>query len=82
VDLTGQALSNTATVSATPPGGDPVTSDPSSSRITDVAAPAPQPVDPLPSTGSTIGWGIGATALALLLAGGALLLIRRRRATE
>jgi hypothetical protein len=32
-DLTGQALSNTATVSATPPGGDPVTSDPSTARI-------------------------------------------------
>lgn len=81
-DLTGQALSNTATVSAIPPGGDPVTSDPSSARITDVAAPAPKPADPLASTGSTIGWGIGATALALLLAGSALLLIRRRRATE
>jgi LPXTG-motif cell wall-anchored protein len=81
-DLTGQALSNTATVSATPPGGDPITSAPSTARITDVAGPAPVPDSPLASTGSTIGWGIGATALVLLVAGGALLLIRRRRAAE
>jgi LPXTG-motif cell wall-anchored protein len=69
-------------VSATPPGGDPITSDPSTARITDVAGPAPEPADPLASTGSTIGWGIGVAALALLVAGAVLLMIRRRRAAE
>ncbi|WP_139230589.1 MULTISPECIES: GEVED domain-containing protein [unclassified Leifsonia] len=80
-DLTGEALANTATVTVTPPGGDPITSDQSTARISDVAAPV-KPADPLASTGSTIAWGIGAAALALLIAGGALLLIRRRRATD
>jgi len=83
-DLTGEPLANTATVTVTPPGGTPITSDPSTARITDVLDPAPTPAaaDPLASTGSTIGWGIGATALVLLVAGGALLLIRRRRTTD
>jgi fimbrial isopeptide formation D2 family protein/uncharacterized repeat protein (TIGR01451 family) len=36
----------------------------------------------LASTGTTIGWGALGTAVALLLAGGILMVIRRRRATE
>jgi uncharacterized repeat protein (TIGR01451 family) len=81
-DLTGKPLTNTATVSATPPGGAPITSDPSTAKVTLPNPPAPQP---LASTGSTIGWaaGIGgAGALALLAAGAALLIIRRRRPSE
>jgi LPXTG-motif cell wall-anchored protein len=78
-DLTGKALTNTATVTVTPPGGDPITSDPSTARITDVAAPAPKP---LANTGSTIAWGAGVAAVGLLVAGGVLLLIRRRRTAK
>jgi LPXTG-motif cell wall-anchored protein len=80
-DLTGEPLSNTATVTVTPPNGTPVTSDPSTARITDVLDPTPTGTsgDPLASTGSTIAWGVGGVALALVVAGGVLLLIRRRR---
>lgn len=78
-DLTGRALVNTATVTVTPPGGDPVTSEPSTARITDVAAPAPASTDPLAVTGSTIGWGVGGLGFALLAAGAALMLVRSHR---
>lgn len=78
-DLTGRALVNTATVTVTPPGGDPVTSEPSTARITDVAAPAPASTEPLAVTGSAIGWGVGGLGFALLAAGTALVLVRSRR---
>jgi uncharacterized repeat protein (TIGR01451 family) len=76
-DLTGGILSNTATVTGTTPGGDPITSDPSTSKVTEVAPPAPAD---LASTGSDI-WtaglvGLGLLALGLLAAATAW--IRRR----
>lgn len=87
-DLTGRSLSNTATVTVTPPTGGSVTSDPSTARITDVADPPPAPAaasgadGALASTGSTIAWGIGVLAVVLVAAGGILMLIRRRRRTD
>ena len=76
-DLTGQPLSNTATASATPPGGTPVTSDPSTARV---VTQAPElPGDDLAATGWALG-GSGAAALALLIGGGVLLFLRKRRA--
>lgn len=81
-DLTGRPLSNTATAGATPPGGDPITSDPSTARISDVAGPASAPTSPLAFTGSEFGWGLGVVALLLVLAGGLLLVARSRRAAE
>jgi uncharacterized repeat protein (TIGR01451 family)/LPXTG-motif cell wall-anchored protein len=81
-DLTGDRLNNTARVTATAPGGDPVESDPSTARVESVAPviASTLPSDPagLASTGSSIGWGILWGAVALLAAGGLLVLLRRR----
>ncbi|GAB2611224.1 hypothetical protein GCM10027067_23380 [Pseudactinotalea suaedae] len=78
-DLTGAALSNTATASAAPPGdgtggGDPITSDPSTSESGSVVLS-----EDLPTTGAQIGWGLALGALVLLLLGGALVLARHSR---
>jgi LPXTG-motif cell wall-anchored protein len=70
----GGNLSNTATVTGTTPGGDLLTSDPSTAKVKEVAPATPA----LASTGSNIiGWATG--GLALLGAGLALALFRRRR---
>jgi len=79
-DLTGEPLENTATVTVTPPGGDPVTSEPSTAKITEVAVP-PASNDPLATTGTTIAWGLGIAAIGLFGVGG-ILMIRRRRLAE
>jgi uncharacterized repeat protein (TIGR01451 family) len=77
-DLAGGPLSNTATVTATPPGGgEPISSPPSTAAVK--AVPPAAPAAPLASTGSTIAWGVGGLALALFAAGGVLMLVRRRR---
>ena len=72
----GASLSNTATVTGTTPGGDLLTSDPSTAKVQEIA-PA-TPATALASTGSDIiDWA--AAGLALLGAGLALGLLRRRR---
>lgn len=76
-DLTGTPLSNTATATVTTAGGDAVKSDPSTVNVAELL-PATTPT-PLADTGSTIAWGYGALALALIAAGGVFLGIRRRR---
>jgi uncharacterized repeat protein (TIGR01451 family) len=80
-DLTGEPLVNTATATATDPGGAPVGSAPSTARVTDVAT-LPMATEPavagLASTGLAVGGSIAAAA-TLLLAGLALLFARRRR---
>lgn len=81
-DLTGKPLTNTATAVLTAPGGRQVLSDPSTARIDDVATVAPAPGTALASTGSSIGWGVGVAALSLVIAGGALLLARRRKSVQ
>lgn len=82
-DLDGKPLTNTATATSASPAGTDVVSDPSTATIADVAtAPAANDDPPktgLAHTGSTIAWGIGITALALLAAGTLLLGLRRRR---
>ncbi|MFK0242996.1 hypothetical protein ACIQTX_19235 [Microbacterium sp. NPDC090281] len=78
-DLTGKPLVNTATATGTPPGGDPITSDPSTVRITDVAK---APADVLPWTGAELPWGAGLLAILLLLGGGGALLAARLRSRE
>jgi uncharacterized repeat protein (TIGR01451 family) len=76
-DLTGKALSNTATATATLTGGDPVESDPSTVRIAEVLPAGP--TAPLAATGIQIGWGFGDLALLGIAAGALLLVLRRRR---
>ncbi|TDE94818.1 DUF11 domain-containing protein [Occultella glacieicola] len=73
-DLTGDALSNTATASATPPGqGEPITSDPSTTE-----SGSQEPDASLPTTGTRAGSVIALVAAVLLLAGGSLLFLGRR----
>jgi hypothetical protein len=77
-DLTGPALSNTATVTASAPNGDPIESTASTVTVAKVISPAPP--TGLAWTGSAIAWGAGLFALGLIAAGGTfLLLVRRRR---
>ncbi|WP_344200830.1 DUF7507 domain-containing protein [Pseudolysinimonas kribbensis] len=78
-DLTGRPLVNTATVTATAPGGGSVDSDPSTARVDDVAdvPPGTGPAG-LAITGMTVG-GTVAAAAVLLIAGLALFFVRRRR---
>jgi uncharacterized repeat protein (TIGR01451 family) len=64
-DLTGGTLSNTATVTGTTPGGDPITSDPSTAKVAEVAPPAPAG---LALTGSDT-WTAGLVAFGLLVLG-------------
>ncbi|MBZ2199457.1 DUF11 domain-containing protein [Occultella gossypii] len=82
-DLTGGSLSNTATATATPPGegagdsdggGDPITSDPST---TESGSEAPGAA--LPTTGSQAAWVFALAAVVLLLMGGALVFLRHSR---
>lgn len=78
-DLTGKALTNTATAQGTTLYGDAVESNTSAAELDTVAPPATQA--PLPVTGgqNVALWAMGAT-LALGLGGGALVLARRRMA--
>jgi fimbrial isopeptide formation D2 family protein/uncharacterized repeat protein (TIGR01451 family) len=72
-DAAGASLENVAAAAATPPGGDTITPPPSATS---------NPVQtPLAITGGQlVPWAIG-LAVSLLLAGGMLLLVRRRRMT-
>lgn len=86
-DLTGDPVTNTATAAVTPPGGgDPIASTPSTATVKESLPPAPpgpaNPAAPLADTGSTIGWGVGILAVALLGAGSVLLFFRRRRLND
>lgn len=79
-DLGAGALTNTATASATAPGGITATSLPSSVRIT---LPPKPPVAALPSTGLDPAGVVGtATVGVLALLAGATLLVIRRRSTH
>jgi uncharacterized repeat protein (TIGR01451 family) len=79
-DLTGTPLTNTATVDATTPDGDPIVSDPSTVNIAEVLpAATANPTSGLADTGSTVAWSYGVLALALAAAGAVILFIRRRR---
>ncbi|MDR6906595.1 putative repeat protein (TIGR01451 family) [Agromyces sp. 3263] len=75
-DLTGQQLVNTATASATTPSGGDVASDPSTARIPTVTATTS---DPLASTGTGWAFSAGVAGIALLVAGCAVLVTRRRQ---
>jgi uncharacterized repeat protein (TIGR01451 family)/LPXTG-motif cell wall-anchored protein len=78
-DLTGTPLTNTATVDATTPDGDPIVSDPSTVNIAEVLPATASRTSGLADTGSTIAWSYGILALALAAAGAVILFIRRRR---
>jgi hypothetical protein len=81
-DLTGQPLVNTATVTAMAPDEGPVTSDPSTARVDDVADVGPgSGTANLAITGVTVG-GTAAAAVGLLGAGLGLFFTRRRRRTR
>jgi uncharacterized repeat protein (TIGR01451 family) len=74
-------LSNTATVTGTTPGGDPLTSDPSTAKVKEVAPAAPAG---LALTGSDT-WTAGLVGLGLLILGllaGAAVWIQRRHRTD
>ncbi|GAB3614744.1 CshA/CshB family fibrillar adhesin-related protein [Humibacter ginsengisoli] len=62
----GGVLSNTATVTGTTPGGAPISSDPSTSKVTEVVPAAP--AMGLASTGSDV-WAAGLLGLGLLVLG-------------
>jgi uncharacterized repeat protein (TIGR01451 family) len=64
-DLTGGTLSNTATVTGTTTGGDPISSDPSTAKVAEVA---PAAAAGLASTGSDL-WVSGLVGLGLLVLG-------------
>ena len=74
----GSTLSNTATVTGTTPGGDPISSGPSTAKVVEVA---PVAAAGLAVTGSDI-WTAGGVGLGLLVLGllaAASVWIRRRR---
>ncbi|WP_431074301.1 DUF7507 domain-containing protein [Microbacterium phyllosphaerae] len=71
-DLDAGTIRNMATAGGSTPGGDPFTSDPS---IVVVETPG----TPLAVTGGEVAIGVVITGLSLLVGGGVLLLIRRRR---
>jgi uncharacterized repeat protein (TIGR01451 family)/LPXTG-motif cell wall-anchored protein len=75
-DLTGGTLSNTATATGTVPGGDPLTSDPSTATVQELAVAV---VSGLAKTGSNIAGPAVAIALLLILGGAGFLIIRRRK---
>ncbi|TDP98613.1 putative repeat protein (TIGR01451 family) [Leifsonia sp. 115AMFTsu3.1] len=77
-DLTGGTLSNTATATGTLPNGDPLSSDPSTATVQEVAVVAAG----LASTGSSIAGWTGGIALMLIVGGAAFLLIRRLNRSE
>ncbi|GAB3614731.1 DUF7507 domain-containing protein [Humibacter ginsengisoli] len=64
-DLAGGTLSNTATVTGTTSGGDPITSDPSTAKVTEVSPATPAG---LASTGSDT-WTAGLVGFGLLMLG-------------
>ena len=71
-DLDAGTIRNMATAGGNTPGGDPFTSDPS---IVVVETPG----TPLAVTGGEVAIGVVITGLSLLVGGGVLLLVRRRR---
>jgi len=80
-DATAGTVHNTASATATPPSGKPVTTAPSTAtvKITPLPAPPAQPAPPaLASTGAAIGGGL-AVAVSLSVLGGVLYLAARRR---
>ncbi|WP_223627232.1 DUF11 domain-containing protein [Microbacterium sp. EST19A] len=78
-DLTGEPLLNTASAHSVAPDGTEVVSDPSTARIVDVVTADPPTGTGLAITGGAIAWGTGIFAVGLLIAGGLLLQVRRRR---
>lgn len=87
-DLDGTPLTNTATAISASPAGSQVVSAPSTATVADVLIVPADPSDPgsgsgsgdgLADTGSSIAWGSGLLALALLAAGTVLTVLRRRR---
>lgn len=78
-DLDGKPLSNTATAFSGSPSGGDVVSDPSSAIIADVVTTTEPAEGDLAHTGSSIAWGTGIFALALLAVGTFLMGLRRRR---
>jgi uncharacterized repeat protein (TIGR01451 family) len=85
-DLEAGNLANTATVSGTTPGGGPVVSTPSTATVTNVFAPV-VPSPPVPAaiagvlayTGSDGVMPAVGVALLLVLLGGVLMVVRRRK---
>lgn len=77
-DLTGRALTNTATATSLSPAGATTVSAPSSAQIADVVDATP----PLASTGVALSWVTGALAAGAVVAGMFLAMFgwRRRRA--
>jgi uncharacterized repeat protein (TIGR01451 family) len=73
-DLTGDDLTNRATVTATPPVGESVTSPPSTVSVSSIDLP-----DEIPTTGAMIQLGLILGAVFLLASGLLLILLRRRR---
>jgi len=78
-DLKADKLTNTATVTVTPPNGTPVTSDPSTAVVKVVPPKGP---GGLAFTGATVGWEVGGLAAALIGLGSLLLVVRRRTSKE
>jgi hypothetical protein len=93
-DLTGATLVNTATASATPPRGDPITTDPAMAAVaTEAPAPAPSttttsaPAPATPPAGRLVRTGVNSLPLAmvglgLLAAGAAIAAVGRRRGRQ
>ncbi|KQQ66301.1 LPXTG cell wall anchor domain-containing protein [Microbacterium sp. Leaf320] len=74
-DLNAGTIRNMATAGGNTPGGDPFTSDPS---VVTVQTPG----TPLAVTGWEVATWVVITGLALLVGGGVLLLVRRRRTAD
>ncbi|WP_341955810.1 LPXTG cell wall anchor domain-containing protein [Microbacterium sp. LWH13-1.2] len=74
-DLNAGTIRNMATAGGNTPGGDPFTSDPS---VVTVETPG----TPLAVTGGEVATWVAVTGLALLVGGGVMLLIRRRRTAD
>ncbi|UYM03932.1 DUF7507 domain-containing protein [Solicola gregarius] len=74
-DLTGEPLTNSATVTATDPDDDPIISGIDDETV----ATVDDDDDDLPDTGAMIGWGAIALAIACLVAGGVLIAAGRSR---
>ncbi|GAA1236329.1 hypothetical protein GCM10009588_12480 [Microbacterium phyllosphaerae] len=81
-DLDGSALINTASAKSIAPDGTAVSSDPSTARIDDVVTAESPEGAGLAVTGGTLAWGAAILALCLLIAGGALVAVRRRRQVQ
>ncbi|WPF83713.1 hypothetical protein SANBI_001408 [Sanguibacter sp. 4.1] len=84
-DLSMGSLSNTATATAVPPGGSPVTSPPSTVQITvnvPAAPPSPGNMPPLAQTGAGVAGVVGIGVILVLGGAGLTLAARRRRGDE